>query len=91
MTPKKNHVSLPARTPAYVDRKIGAAELTMSESTWDRYVEEGIIPPPAPGFPPDTPRWRWEDVDNKLAGKVVVGAERMIAAAAGLKNATPKN
>ena len=91
MTPKKNWFSLPPRTPAYVDRKIGAAELTISEATWDRYVERGIIPPPAPGSPPDAPRWRWEDVDNKLAGKVATGAERMIAAAAGFKNATPRN
>jgi hypothetical protein len=91
MTPKKNWALLPPRTPAFVDRKIGALELQISEATWDRYVERGIIPPPAPGLPPDTPRWRWEDVDNKLAGKVAVEPERMIAAAAGLKNATPKN
>jgi hypothetical protein len=84
MTPSKNHFSL-SRTPAYVDRKIGAAELRISESTWDRYVETGIIPPPAPGFPPDTPRWRWEDVDNRLARKAAVGADRMIAAAARFK------
>lgn len=91
MTPKKNWALLPLRTPAYVGRELGAAELQISEATWDRFVERGILPPPAPGFPPNTPRWRWEDVDNKLAGKVAVGAERMIAAAAGFKNATPKN
>jgi hypothetical protein len=37
MTPNKNHFPLPARTPAFVDRKIGAAELTISEATWDRW------------------------------------------------------
>jgi hypothetical protein len=86
MTTRKNDLSLPARTPAYVDRKTGAAELRISEATWDRYVEKGIIPPPAPGFPADTPRWRWTDVDAKLAGQINAGTEKnIIEAAARLK------
>jgi hypothetical protein len=82
MTPKKNWALLPPRTPAFVDRKIGAAELQISEATWDRYVERGIIPPPAPGLPPDTPRWRWADVDAKLSGQINSGTQKNILEAA---------
>jgi len=47
----------------------------------------GRLPSPAPGFPIGTLRWRWADVDAKLAGRVVVemGTERIIAAAGRLK------
>jgi len=57
------------RTPAFVSREIGAAELGISPETWDRWVANGILPPASPGFPASTPRWRWMDVDHKLAGK----------------------
>jgi hypothetical protein len=52
-----------------VSREIGAAELWISPETWDRWVRDGVLPPAAPGFPASTPRWRWRDVDHKLAGK----------------------
>jgi hypothetical protein len=92
MTPTKDHFSLPARTPAYVDRKVGAAELRISESTWDRWVAEGILPQPALGCPPDSPRWRWPDVDAKLSGRAATGIDRVLAAAAGFKkNGKAKN
>jgi len=67
MTAHKADLPLPARTPAYVDRELGAAELRISPTTWDEWVAEGRLPPPAPGFPPGMPRWRWADVDHKLA------------------------
>jgi hypothetical protein len=57
------------RPPAYVDRETGAAELRISPETWDKWVAEGRLPAAAPGFPETTPRWRWEDVDRKLAGR----------------------
>jgi hypothetical protein len=69
LTARKANLLLPVRTPAFVSREIGAAELGISPETWDRWVREGILPPPAPGFPSSTPRWRWQDVDRKLAGK----------------------
>jgi hypothetical protein len=69
MTPRKSDLPLPARTPAFVSRELGAAELVVSPETWDRWVRDGILPAPAPGFPASTPRWRWLDVDRKLAGK----------------------
>jgi hypothetical protein len=58
------------RTPAYVDRETGAAELRISPDTWDQWVKEGRIPPYCDGFPAGTPRWRWEDVDRKLSGRM---------------------
>jgi hypothetical protein len=56
------------RTPAYVNRETGAAELLISPDTWDQWVKEGRLPPPSDTFPAGSPRWRWEDVDRKLAG-----------------------
>jgi hypothetical protein len=66
MTTRKADLPLRERPSAYVNREGGAAELTISPETWDRWVVEGILPPPAPGFPFSTPRWRWADVDAKL-------------------------
>jgi hypothetical protein len=57
------------RTPAYVDRETGAAELLISTDTWDQWVKEGRLPPSCDTFPSGTPRWRWEDVDRKLSGR----------------------
>ncbi len=57
------------RTPAYVDRETGAAELVISTDTWDQWVKEGRLPRPCDTFPSGTPRWRWEDVDRKLSGR----------------------
>ncbi|MCA6108175.1 helix-turn-helix transcriptional regulator [Bradyrhizobium cenepequi] len=57
------------RTPAYVNRETGAAELLISPDTWDQWVKEGRLPPPCDAFPSGAPRWRWADVDRKLSGK----------------------
>jgi hypothetical protein len=67
MTTRKSELPLPARTPAFVSREVGAAELGISPQSWDCWVRDGILPPPAPGFPASTPRWRWLDVDRKLS------------------------
>jgi hypothetical protein len=67
MTARKADLSLPSRTPAYVSREVGAAELHVSPETWDNWVTRGVLPPPAPGFPDSTPRWRWADVDAWLS------------------------
>lgn len=88
MTARKDALRLPARTPAYVDREIGAAELRISPETWDNWVDRGILPPPAPGFPSSTPRWRWADVDRKLAGQSVSDADQFVAAAGRLNGAS---
>jgi hypothetical protein len=85
MTSRKSDAKLPSRTPAYVDRETGAAELIISPETWDRWVAAGILPPVAPGFPETTPRWRWADVDRKMSGGTASGADAFIAAASKLR------
>src|SRR5882724_12051308 len=74
MTARKDDIKL-SRTPQYVSRETGAAELEISPETWDRWVKSGRLPPPAPGSSPDAPRWRWEDVDNRMSGKPVAGTD----------------
>jgi hypothetical protein len=70
------------RTPAYVDRETGAAELLISPDTWDNWVKEGRLPPPYDSFPSCTPRWRWEDVDLKLAGRQTAATNAAVLGAA---------
>jgi len=66
---KKDNLLRGDRTPAYVDRETGAAELQISPDTWDKWVKEGRLPPSCDTFPTGIPRWRWEDVDRKLSGQ----------------------
>lgn len=73
------------RTPAYVGRETGAAELQISTVTWDKWVKEGVLPRPCDTLPEGTPRWRWEDVDRKLSGqKVSTGVDAAMAGALNL-------
>jgi hypothetical protein len=70
MTVRKTaNLLLGDRTPAYVGRETGAAELQISPETWDQWVKDGRLPPPCDTFPTGTPRWRWEDVDRRLSGR----------------------
>jgi hypothetical protein len=78
MTIRKADIRLPSRTPAYVSREVGAAELGISPETWDRWVADGTLPPSAPGFPASTPRWKWADVDRRLSAPAT--AEESVAA-----------
>jgi len=87
MTARKDALHLPSRTPAYVDRETGAAELRISPETWDKWVDDGTLPKPAPGFPMSTPRWRWEDVDRKLSGRSPSDADSFVATAGGWRGA----
>ena len=67
MTRRRDEMSL-GRTPAYVSRDVGAAELCISPDTWDTWLKEGILPPPCDlGITGTTPRWRWADVDEALS------------------------
>lgn len=70
------------RTPAYVSRETGAAELQISPDTWDNWVKDGTLPPPCDAFPAGTARWRWEDVDRKLAGRALAGLDAALRGAA---------
>lgn len=90
MTTRKENLRLPTRTPAYVDRETGAAELRISTETWDRWVDEGRIPPASPGFPPSVPRWRWADVDRRMSGKSENDADAFVATASMLRHGSEK-
>jgi hypothetical protein len=70
------------RTPAFVDRETGAAELSISTDTWDRWVAAGRLPRAEPGFPESTPRWAWSKVEKKLCGDIATGREAEIIEAA---------
>lgn len=70
---RKRDAYLPARTPSYVDAKTGAAELCISESTWNDWVKAGVLPPPTKwlGISRKSPRWRWKDIDAYLSGRML--------------------
>jgi hypothetical protein len=92
MTARKSELMLPVRTPAYVSREVGAAELMVSPETWDRWVGDGILPQPAPGFPASTPRWNWADVDRKLKGEPeALVVDPFIAGAGHMKDGARQN
>jgi hypothetical protein len=67
MSTRKTDLHLPARTPTYVSREVGAAELCISPDTWDRMVDRKELPPPT--IVSGMPRWKWESVEAWLSGK----------------------
>jgi hypothetical protein len=92
MTRRKQDLFLPARTPAFVSREVGAAELGISPETWDHWVDMGTLPSPSSGFPSSTPRWKWTDVEAWLAGKAEETAEDpFIAGARRMKDGPSQN
>jgi hypothetical protein len=70
------------RTPAYVGRETGSAELQISPDTWDQWVKDGRLPPPCESFPTGTLRWRWEDIDRKLSYRKMVDTDAAVLGAA---------
>ena len=83
MTVRKNENTLRGdRTPAYVGRETGAAELQISPDTWDQWVKEGRLPSACDTFPSGTPRWRWEDVDRRLSGRQTASTDAGVLGAA---------
>ena len=86
MVRKKDNLLLGDRTPAYLGRETGAAELEISPSTWDRWVKEGILPAPCDAFPNGSPRWRWGDVDRKLSGEIPTTSDKDAAMIRGALN-----
>jgi len=79
------------RTPQFICRETGAAELEISPATWDRWVEDGRLPPPAPGFPESTPRWRWLDVEQRMSGKPVESQDPYVVAVTRLPHGEKKD
>ena len=62
MTARKASLHLPARTPTYVSREVGAAELCISPETWDRMVAAGELPQADKRLRGTMPRWEWSAV-----------------------------
>lgn len=90
MTTRKDDIKL-SRTPRFVSRETGSAELEISPETWDRWVADGRLPPAAPGFPPSCPRWRWEDIENRMAGKKAEAGDAYVAAIVGREDGAKKD
>ena len=54
------------RVPEYVTRQRAAAELCMSDDTFDRYVREGVLP--SPKRRGKLMRWKWSEIVSVLDG-----------------------
>jgi hypothetical protein len=67
MSTRKADLHLPARTPTFVSREVGAAELCISPDTWDRMVDRKELP--SPTIVSGMPRWKRESVEAWLSGK----------------------
>lgn len=83
MTSRKSDIKL-KRTPQYVSRETGAAELEISPATWDEMVTAGMLPAPTMvGIAGTTPRWYWPDVVAKLGGGLECNSEPYFRGLAG--------
>ena len=59
------------RVPEYVTRQRAAAELCMSDDTFDKYVREGVLP--SPKRRGKLTRWKWAEIVASMdCGSVVV-------------------
>jgi hypothetical protein len=67
MTARKDDIKL-ERTPEFVSRETGSAELEISPDTWDRWVRDKKLPPAETHFPAGTARWHWPKVRAWLLG-----------------------
>jgi predicted DNA-binding transcriptional regulator AlpA len=54
------------RVPEYVTRQRAAAELCMSDDTFDKYVREGVLP--SPKRRGTLTRWKWSDIVAAIDG-----------------------
>lgn len=65
------------RPPSYVSKATLAAELDMSETTVDSYVQRGLLPKP---FKFDgSVRWCWAEVANSLAAQTGGGEDHFLS------------
>lgn len=94
MTRPKADLPLPVRTPVYVSREVGAAELCISPETWDAMVARGELPPPDNKIGGVMPRWKWHRVEDWLSGKnceAEVARDPYVTGAEGLNGQTQEN
>ena len=61
------------RVPEYVTRQRAAAELCMSDDTFDKYVREGVLP--SPKRRGRLTRWKWAEIVASMDGGSVVVIE----------------
>jgi predicted DNA-binding transcriptional regulator AlpA len=54
------------RVPEYVTRQRAAAELCMSDDTFDKYVREGVLP--SPKRRGKLTRWKWSEIVSAIDG-----------------------
>lgn len=76
MTSRKSDLPLPARTPTYVSREVGAAELCISPETWDAMVARGELPVADYKIGGVMPRWKWDRVEAWLGNKKDIAIAR---------------
>lgn len=94
MTSRKSDLPLPARTPTYVSREVGAAELCISPETWDAMVARGELPVADYKIGGVMPRWKWEGVEAWLSDKndrSSIARDPYVAGAEGVDAQTQKN
>ena len=65
------------RPPSYVSKATLAAELDLSESTVDSYVQRGLLPQPFKWG--GSVRWCWADVTASLSAKASGGDDPFMA------------
>lgn len=65
------------RPPSYVSKATLAAELDMSESTVDSYVQRGLLPKPIRRG--GSVRWCWAEVDADLRQQAAGGDDHFMA------------
>lgn len=65
------------RPPSYVSKATLAAELDMSESTVDSYVQRGLLPKPFKWG--GSVRWNWADVTACLNAQAASDEDRFMA------------
>ena len=61
------------RVPEYVTRQRAAAELCMSDDTFDKYVREGVLP--SPKRRGKLTRWKWAEIIASMDGGSVAVIE----------------
>ena len=65
------------RPPSYVSKATLAAELDLSESTVDSYVQRGLLPKPFKWG--GSVRWCWADVTSCLSAQASSGDDQFMA------------